>query len=176
MSETDDPLVITVRRTCWRTRFSKPAHVQSSRYLVVNEGQTAVWVFWPDGDDRHPVHLEFRANRVITAVGFGETERGARQNKTNKKGPCGEGFHLLTDLTSRTETAVVENPGHGLENGDPYHFEIWLKDWWGDKSTGIDPQIYNEGDPHFSPPGEPPGQGKGGFLRFLRRLWWWLTD
>jgi len=160
----DETLVVKVQNVFNATFFSKPEDaVYSDLYSVSQDkdGTTVVTVKWEEGVPRQPRCLHFAAYDKITAIGFSEC--CGRIEQYTLRGPCGGNFFLLEDLSGNE--AFVENWGHSRKGG--YHFALWI----GQKRIEIDPRIYNQGE---LPP-QDGGQRKGGFLRFLRRLWRLLT-
>lgn len=102
-----------------------------------------------------PVQLQFHANVPLTAVGFaaaGQHDVG----KYTESGSCGGCFSLLTPFelgSGMLATPLILNPGPGPGPGqslsDHYHFKLWAFGENGldvELTSGIDPQIYNQGD------------------------------
>jgi hypothetical protein len=97
---------------------------------------------------RSPVHLQFNANVPLTAVGFAEA--GQRVGKYTESGACGGCFSLVTAFklgTGMLATPLILNQGEPV--GARYHFKLWAFGENGidvELTSGIDPQIYNQGD------------------------------
>jgi len=134
-------------------QLSKPPEAMNGELYSVNKDTNTIYVSEKAG---FPVYLQFESNVEITGVGFAEK---LPVQKHHAAGHCGGCFELLTGVVARSSTIpLISNAGDDPKGG--YHFDLWREG----QPTGIDPRIYNHGEP-------PPDGGKlSWWRRFLR--WW----
>jgi hypothetical protein len=134
-------LVVDVVYGSGGLRLEKPRGAPPEQYTIGEvDGEPALYI---SEHLKFPIYLQFDSNIAITGVGFAEKPPVEIYEKA---GPCGGGFVLVDDL-DKTElvSKLIANPGIQTKDGSGYHFDL---EFAGQKS-GIDPRIYNHGQPQL---------------------------
>lgn len=152
-------LYVGVKRRGHYAKLFKPHFAAKEDYWIgKKDGHLSIFIGKTIG---FPIHMEFQSNKPVRAIGFANP--GVRAHDHHSHGHCGGCFSLVDSIPGGGSLSVLVR-NDGIENVTPrvlsplyFDFTIFFEG-----KKGLDPRIYNQGDPDMGHP-------------WWKKPWRWLT-